>query len=101
MIAKPSFSPLQPCLEPHPLSMLAFRDPAPVTCELPPLLARVGRKRLTYEEAMAGTEEPVRVYADGVFDLFHNGHARALMQAKKAFPHTYLIVGGKILVVRE
>ena len=38
-------------------------------------------------------EKSVRIYTDGIFDLFHYGHAKCLEQIKNMYPNTTLIVG--------
>jgi len=81
---------------PDDVTVRVKRDPAPLSTDS--IACRIRNAvnfsvPISKEAALNDTAgRPVRVLCDGIYDLFHYGHARQLEQAKNVFPNVYLIV---------
>jgi cytidyltransferase-like protein len=42
---------------------------------------------------LLASDKKIRIFCDGVFDMFHSGHARLLEQVKKILPNVVLVAG--------
>lgn len=69
--------------------------PAPFSADLDAVKERERidyTSKITYQMAKSGkTTRRIRVYADGIYDLFHQGHARQLMQVDRVDEILYKI----------
>uniref|UniRef100_A0A0N5A3U5 choline-phosphate cytidylyltransferase n=1 Tax=Parastrongyloides trichosuri TaxID=131310 RepID=A0A0N5A3U5_PARTI len=52
----------------------------------------IPKNLISNNENHSGTRK-IRVYADGVYDLFHIGHAKLFQQIKEKLPNCELVVG--------
>lgn len=80
-------------------SLQTICKPAPYSTDLEAVAERDAcdyTQRISLDMAKGGTcTRKIRIYTDGIYDLFHQGHARQMMQAKNIFPKSqiYLIIG--------